>query len=249
MYFDVLPNQLEYLEVIPCGPTIFSQILTFPADQLSENLKFRLHFQYYELIGSIKAFDLIIHDMSREPTLLAYIFPTKNTYLGLRLKDDNLSSAWLNILKQFNNLMYLELHCNLNMVKILGKGSRWMLATFPQLTTIQMRIIDINKNTDQANLAVFLNAYNTIDIKVILPEGVPIHNNPGCVSSPLTNGNGVVFNCLKGRSGGLYEAKLQSETVDEGLRRTRTDEWTQSMYERHIAGDVFDNPMPLQANA
>lgn len=199
MYFDVLPNQLEYLEVIPCGATIFSQVLTFPADQLSDNFKLRLHFQYYELIGSVKAFDLIIHDMSKEPTLLAYIFPTKNTYLGVRLKDDNFSPVWLNIFKQFKNLMYLKLQCNMKVVKIFGAGSRWTLVTFPQLAAIELRLIDMNKSTDQTNLVVFLNAYNTIDVKVILPKGVPIHHNPGCVSSTLANGE-LVLNCLKGRS-------------------------------------------------
>lgn len=200
MYFDVLPNQLEYFEVIPCGPTIFSQILTYPADQLPEHLKVRLHFQSYELIGTSKAFDLIIHDMSIEPTLLAYIFPTKNTYLGLRFKENNLSAAWLNILKKFNNLMDLEMHCNLNMVKILGRGSRWMFTNFPHLKMIEIRIIGINKQTDQTNLVAFLNAYNTIEVRVILPAGVPIPNNPGCASSTSTNGNGVeetILTCMK----------------------------------------------------
>lgn len=195
-----LDEQLESLEVIPCGPTMFEQIVALPKD-LSRNVRYRLHFEKFEFIGVMGKFDLKIYDMEQTPTQHFLVkLPKINKYLGLHFTADYLSPVWWDLLRKFKNLVYLQFGCNLKMVDILanGKTSNDILRTFPRIDMIEVEITEIQKETNQGSLLNFFNAYKKIESRVWVPADVTLdfvgYKDPRCSCVEMVNSNGVVGN-------------------------------------------------------
>lgn len=199
-----LDENLQYLEVIPCGPTIFEQIVKLD-EHVSRNLKYRLHFGNFEFIGVKGNFDLKIYDMEQPPTehFLQHL-PTKNSYIGLHFTADHLSPVWWNMLEKFKKLFYLRIGCNLNMVAELTEKADWMLATFYDFWRIEVEIIDTQM--DQRKILNFLNAFAEIETKIWVPKNVKLNfiRDPKCSYVSQVNSYGVVgraYMCMDNRKG------------------------------------------------
>lgn len=200
-----LDEDLQYLEVIPCGPTMFQQILADSADKSTRNIKYRLHFGHFEFIGEMTQFDLKIYNMQQKPPkYFLKKLPTTNSYLGLHFTADHLSSTWWKVLDKFTNLRRLQIGCNLNMLDVLTQNANRIIGKFRFITTIDIEIIDNRKSIYEQKVLNFLDAYTGYDTMVWTPKGVELNSirSRKCNGVELINSYGVkgyVHRCSDGR--------------------------------------------------